>query len=91
MRYQILWLDIQGFAESAENIEAQSFEKALIFAGRKLTRLGVSRNTAGFVICYADSEFIRRYSVAPGGPKQTRAEHFDKEEMREQFPHLFQD
>jgi hypothetical protein len=88
MRFQILWLDSEGFADFAEYIEAQSFEKALRFAARRMIRTEMSVKSAGYLIAHADSEFLRRYMRA-GGPIQTRAERFDKEEMREQFPHLF--
>ncbi len=88
MRFQILWLDSEGFADYAEYLEAQSFAKAMTFAGRRLYRSEALVRSAGFVVAYAESDFIRRYMKA-GGPKQTRAERFDKEEMREQFPHLF--
>lgn len=89
MRFRILWLDAEGFAHSGSHLDAPSFERAVRFAAWRQDRIK-STEIAGFVISHADSEFMRRY-MRPGGPKQTRAETIDKEEMREDFPHLFKE
>jgi hypothetical protein len=88
LRFQVLYLDNEGFADFAEYLEATNFEVALKFVARRIERTDIKQTAAGYVIAHADSDFMRRYMRA-GGIVQTRAERFDKEEMREQFPHLF--
>lgn len=89
MRFFVLWLDDEGFTNYAEHFEYPSLPEAQRFIARKFDRKhSIRPGIHGFFVAYADSSFIRRYTVAPGHTKLRRTEYCETELACENFPHL---
>lgn len=88
MRYFVLWLDAEGYAHSAGQIEQPDFDSALRHCARKINRGETSEEICGFFLTHAYSDFIRRHYIAPGSENKRRIEEIESSEVTTLFPHL---
>jgi len=89
MRFNVIWLTDDGYADYAEHFEHPSLDKAIAFISRKLVRRDTIRNNiCGFVVTYADSDFIRRYSTSGGSAKKRLTELCEVEIACKDLQHL---
>jgi hypothetical protein len=88
MRFNVIWLADDGFAEYAEHFEHPNFEKARRFCASKLIRETVDPGIVGFLLTYADSEFIRRYTTTPGSSAKRTTERCEIAIACKNMPHL---
>lgn len=63
MRFLVIWLDGEGFADYAETFNHTGPEAAKKFLANRLSRNMINPEISGFFLTYADSDFIRRHTV----------------------------
>ncbi len=88
MRFAVGWLDEEGFIVSAAHLEAISRKNALRFLCRHMYDGHTHPGVSGFILKMADSEFILRYTIAPGGQKRIRLDACESDLAFPDFPHL---
>src|SRR6476646_9410552 len=91
MRFYVVWLDEEGFADHAQHFEHPEISSARRHLAQRITTKKVPDGIRGYFLAYADPAFVRRYTVAPGGPKQTRMEYCEKMLVCENFQHLLRE
>jgi hypothetical protein len=87
MLFRVIWLDGFGKADYAEHFENVDFLAARRFCCSKMIRMTVPQHISGFVLDYADSEFIRRHTQTVGAKKRV-AHPVELEEVMQGFEHL---
>lgn len=91
MRFHVTWFDADGFAGYSEHFEHSNIEAATKYLAMRLASYRVEPGIRGYILNYADSEFLRKHTVKPGGPKSTRSERCENELACKNYPHLLRE
>ena len=86
-RFNVVWLDGDGFAWYAETFNHTGFEGAKRFQANRLTRKVIDPKTSGFFLAYADSDFIRNHTVGDNKYGK-KTEIISLDEALASYPHL---
>ena len=64
MRFNVIWLDGEGFASYAETFNHDGPVSAKKYLASRVARDAIRPEVSGYVFCYADSALIRNYTMS---------------------------